>query len=71
METKTTVTERALIKRINRILAKEGEQLCKSRGEWFVKDLRTNSIVASGCEPEQLGREIGALKPHECVAEQG
>ena len=69
------ISESALISRINRRLAREDEQLHKSRGarcllelgEYFVRDCNRNFIVAHNVDPEQLGRELGVLKHYEQV----
>ncbi len=70
------VSERALVQRINRTLAKEGrsgEVLRKTRpgrwatelGEYYVVDLDANSLLQTGTNVEELGRELGVLKPYE------
>lgn len=70
-----SVTTRALISRINRRLKRDDQMLCTSRGarnrfqlgEFFVMDWRHNFIVETHVELEALGRELGALAPHEQV----
>ena len=69
------VSESAVIKRINRRLAKDGEQLRTRRSERYWSDLGThyivdsnNCVTASHVDLEQLGRELGALRPGEAVA---
>lgn len=71
---KAKISERALVARIRRKLAKDGEALKSCRmdsrwysdlGDWYVVDLNTNSIIAQHCDLERLGREVGALKPFE------
>jgi len=70
---KIPVTERALTQRINRVLAKEGQQLTKNRserwksdlGDWYVIDTNANVVTRQHCNVEELGKETGALKPHE------
>ena len=71
---KKPVTERALAQRINRALAKEGQALHANRsterdiGGWYIVDLRHNRIEATHVELETLGRELGVMKPWECLA---
>lgn len=77
MTNKVTVSEGALVKRINNRLAKGNEALKKTRptqsknelGDWYIVDTSTNHIVAQHCELEELGRETEALKPYEYLAE--
>jgi hypothetical protein len=71
------VSERALIQRINRRLAHDGEKLRKNSnprhlmdmGWYYVVDVWNNWFVASHVNLEQLGREVGALHPSEQLAE--
>lgn len=72
-----TITQNALMKRINRALAKEGERLTVTRGErwrselgdFYVLDVNMNAVVAKHCDPEKLGRELGVLRKWERLAE--
>ena len=72
-KTRVPVTARALIQRINRKLAEEGEVLKAARGAkveqqlgtYYTLDMRTNAVVAKDVDLERLGRELGALKPFE------
>ena len=63
------VTKRALIQRINRLLAKTGEALMIGRGRHagscYVVDVAGNFIVSGDRDIEDLGRELGALRPFE------
>jgi hypothetical protein len=69
------VGERALIARINRKLAHDDQALRTTRGErayldlgsFYILNLRTNFIDAYRVSLEDLGREVGALKPYEYV----
>lgn len=69
------VSERDLMQRINKILAREYHKLFKSRtererqnmGDWYVAGTHTDAIIACHCDLEAIGRETGALKLHECV----
>jgi hypothetical protein len=71
--TGATVTERALLKRINRKLAHEdGSAIRKARPESHpsLGDFYT-WVAGQGCEvnvdPEDFGRELGVLLPGETV----
>jgi hypothetical protein len=71
------VTEKALVARINRKLAHEGERLCKTRGERWLNDLgeyhavdiHTNGLTAQHVDPVKWGRDMGVLRPDERVVE--
>lgn len=79
-QSKVPVTHRALIQRINRKLAKEGQQLRKTRGmrayldlgEYFVLDLSGNYPVKKLNEPDLVpyARKLGALRPFETLAKE-
>jgi hypothetical protein len=71
---KVQVTTRALVQRINRLLAKDDQMLKKTReksrwfsetGEYFIINFNQNAIVAKHVDLEKLGRELGALKDYE------
>jgi hypothetical protein len=70
-----TVSENSLVKRINRKLEAEGEQLRALRherdwsnlGDHYIVNDR-NAVVAAHVDPEALGRELGVLRPNERVA---
>ena len=72
------VSERALIQRINRKLAVDGEKLHRSRegsarmklGEWFIVEESTG-ITAYHCDLEDLGRELGVLQEWETLCADG
>ena len=74
-EPKVAVTPGALIKRINRRLAKEDEQLRVSRGDqmwlnvgaYYTVCVSRNYVSGHDVDPEALGRELGVLKPWEQV----
>src|ERR1700677_4688968 len=59
----------AIIKRINRKLAKQGQALRIARGarmqmevgEYFVVDLQGNFILQQHVDPVELGKEVGVL----------
>lgn len=75
MKVKRTVTEKALIARINRKLKKDSERLCKTRGQqarsnlgdYYILDWYRNWIVAYHCDLEGLGRELEVLGDEETV----
>lgn len=66
--TEKTVSERALIQRINRQMSKRGETLKKTRGERWRMDLgdfyvvENNIITERWVDLEGLGQELGVLK---------
>lgn len=72
-----TVSEKALIQRINRRLAREGEKLRKNSnprhfmdvGWHYVVDVRSGYFEARINNLEQYGREVGALGTNERLAE--
>ena len=75
MKNKVPVTQRALIQRINRALAKEGQILKTTRGvkwrqslgDYYVVDLNRNFIISTHNDVEELGRELKALAPYESM----
>jgi hypothetical protein len=80
VETDMIVSEKALVSRINRKLAHEGERLCKSRGERAQQNLGTyhivntyyNTLVAFHIEDvEKLAKELGVMHPREGLAKEG
>jgi len=74
-KSKVPVSERALIQRINRKLRAEDETLKTARGEraeqefgrFYIVNFNRNFVVAKGCDPEELGRELGVLSEYERV----
>lgn len=73
---KVQVTKRAIVQRIRRSLAKEGNMLRTSRsegvrqdlGEYYVVDTFRNRVIERDVDLERLARDIGALEPYECIA---
>jgi hypothetical protein len=70
------ITERALVQRINRRLAKVGERVRKTRvgtrsevelGTFFITDCDRNCVQAKDVDVEALGHELGVLAPCELV----
>lgn len=76
MEKTFVVKASTLIKRINRRLKKEWQGLrsckynsrgCSELGDYYIVDHRYNTLVAQWVDPEELGRELGALRSWETV----
>jgi hypothetical protein len=71
------VTCNAIIKRINRVLAKDDEQLRVTRGkrarselgDYWIQDVNRNLVSASFCDLEKLARDLELLEPGEELAE--
>ena len=65
----------ALVRRINRRLIPESQQLRKTRGghdsldlgDYWIHDLSGNYPADTYVDPEELGRELGCLRPSETV----
>ena len=59
--------ERNLIRRVNRKLRAEGQQVHKAHsgraeielGEFYIRDFERNTIVATNIDLEDLAREVG------------
>ena len=75
---KVKVTERALIARINRKLAKQDEKLLTCResspsfytlGRYYVVNIYGNYVINQDVGLDELGREMGVLKPFEEMGE--
>lgn len=67
---KAPITERALVARIDRHLAKEGERLRRGRqgtrvgaelGSFYIVSQNTNTITANNCDLVTLARELDLL----------
>jgi len=78
---KVPVSTRALVQRINRALAADGERLKKTRdrgawgqtawldlGDYYVIDLDRNVVVAHHVNLEGEGRKLGVLAEWEALA---
>jgi hypothetical protein len=69
------ISERSLIRRVNRKLADDdqvlrmarGERAKRHVGEFYVVDTRRNFIVSRHIDLVMFAREMGALKPWERV----
>lgn len=64
------VTESAVLKRVNRALASQGEKVRKQRGDYNVIDVSLNAIVHEGIDLEALAKDLGVLKSWETLAAQ-
>lgn len=71
------ITARALLQRINRVLAKNsrtlratrGAQMRKDAGDFFILDLSRNEVLIKDVDPQVLGRELGVLKEYEYLSQ--
>jgi hypothetical protein len=69
------VTPRALSQRVGRALEKQGERLLANRrpvpvpdlGNYYTVDLKKNSVARAHVDLEEIGRELGVLKPYESL----
>ncbi|MFO1042222.1 MAG: hypothetical protein U0941_10575 [Planctomycetaceae bacterium] len=74
---KAVVSKRAVIQRINRKLATEGQKLKTSRsvseqsnfGEFYIIDMTSNFVVAYPVDLTDTARELGCLGGWEAVEE--
>ena len=65
------------MQRINRALAKDDEQMHRTRGaralmdlgEFYIRDTRRSIILYQNVDPEGTARELGVLADHEHVVE--
>jgi hypothetical protein len=73
---KIPVSEKALMARVNRKLAREGERILKSRegsrlrgnvGEFYLLDVNRNTVTGTHMELEHVAKEVGALRDYEQV----
>ncbi len=75
----------ALMKRINRVLVKDGEQLHRSRGfyhqgqgpyfdsnfgEFYILDIGSSYLMGAHLNLEGLGRELGVLRRWESLSDE-
>jgi hypothetical protein len=70
MTTDMIITERALVRRINRELARRGEPLSKTRrhdARWHEFDVYRNIGLLDYVNLEALGRKLGVLSPGEGI----
>ena len=73
-KSKVPISERAIVARINRTLAKQDEALRRCRqdsrsfsslGSYYTIDLNRNCITGKDLDIEAVGRELGVLKEWE------
>lgn len=78
MAKSSKVTRTALIARVNRRLAKQGESLrqCSENkrdhsrlGDVYVIDLAHNAVIAKNVDLQRFAKKLGALKPGESLAD--
>jgi len=70
---KVPVSERALVQRVNRMLAQEDQALKKTRGSrwlndlgaYYTADLQHNAILDRMVDLEEFGKEFGMLAEYE------
>lgn len=69
------VTQRALVQRVNRLLAKEDRVIKAARGgaavdlgDFYMVDTEINGIIEKHVDIEETARKLGALKPYEKLA---
>jgi hypothetical protein len=78
--TKVLISERAIVQRLNRALAKDDKKLKKASrgraamdlGPWYMIDTSINGVMfrhkqMGPAELEELATELGAIKPWETV----
>ena len=74
-----TISERALVQRINRKLAPDFEQLRVARidsrvefdfGRYYLINQSLNFVIAKNCDLETLGRELGVLTAFESLEDE-
>lgn len=67
--TKVTISERALIQRINRKLKVSKLVLKKPRagnlGDYYLVDLSLNAVVETDVDIKKLAKELSAMAPYE------
>lgn len=71
---KVKVTEKAVVARIRRKLASDGESLRRCRpnsrsyhelGDWYTTDDRIGAVIHKGINIAELAKELGVLKDWE------
>jgi hypothetical protein len=73
---KASVSTRAVVQRINRVLkhdmqmlkATRGEKMRQAVGDFHVIDFSINGVTHTNVDPESFARDLGVLKPWEKVA---
>jgi hypothetical protein len=75
LQTKVKLRERTLLVRVNRLLAKDGMVLKKSKGveaissvgQFYLLNSKTGQIVETKIDLEKFGRKKGVFKPWEQI----
>ena len=69
---KVKVSERALLARINRVLAKQDQKLIKCRersvrdlGDYYAINVPRNVIIKKDVKLEDIGHRLAVIKPYE------
>jgi hypothetical protein len=69
---KVPVSERAVLQRLHRALAQQGQMIRRTRGTdyndtgaYHCIDIHRNSLKASHVDPEKCSRDAGVLRPRE------
>jgi len=77
-KTKVLISERGVIQRINRVLAKDDEVLKKSRGatrhqlgDFYIVDIHRNFVIDKDVNLEDLARKKGVLSDWEALDKEG
>jgi hypothetical protein len=78
MKTRASVSPRALLQRLNRVLLKDGEQIKRTRGvraqldlgDYFVLDINGNYIAEKDVDLEEFGRKYKVLAAWEKLSEE-
>ena len=77
MSDKVKISERALLARINRRLAKDDQKLLKCRadtrayadlGDWYIVSQSTNAVEAAHVDLEQLAQELKCIRSFEALS---
>jgi hypothetical protein len=76
---KVPLSNRAIIQRINRRLAKNHEKLCKSRGwqaqqnlgDYYLLDRYRKTVINSNVNVQTFARELGVIQEHEILVRWG
>jgi hypothetical protein len=78
MAKSTTVSRTALIARVNRRLAQQGEVLRRcpenrrdyhSLGDFFVVDIARNAVILKHVDLQKLAKRLGAIKASERIVD--
>lgn len=64
-----SMTEAAIVRRVNRVLRADGEMLRRTRegparhdlGEWWIHNFERNYPAATDVDPAEVAKELGVL----------